>query len=85
MTSAKVKTTSTATIQAQSLRILASRSFGEAVERVESKLDLSTRSQLGPVWTDDARLGAALMAGLQHLNDAENERNAAAAREVDAL
>ena len=57
----------------------------EAVARVEANLDPSTKAQLGPVWTDDGRLGSALLVGLQHQNDADNERNAAEAREASAL
>ena len=57
----------------------------EAVARVEANLDPSTRSRLGRVWCDDGRLSHALLAGLQHQNDADNERNAAEAREVSAL
>jgi hypothetical protein len=57
----------------------------EAVDRAEANLDASTRSQLGRVWTEDGRLGAALLVGLQNQNDAANEREAAQAREVNAL
>lgn len=57
----------------------------EAVDRVEANLDISTRAQLGPVWTDDGRLSSALLVGMQHSNDIANEHEqaeAARAREL---
>jgi hypothetical protein len=53
-----------------------------AVDRVEANLDATTRSQLGRVWSDDGKLGSALLAGLQRSQDEANEREAAHAREV---
>jgi hypothetical protein len=59
----------------------AAKAAREAVEQAERNLDPAIRNQLGKVWVDDGRLGNALLAGLQNLTDAENQREAARASE----